>query len=494
MKPHNEIKPQITQKNAAVIGKVIVIGSGPAGLTAAYELNKRGVEVEVFEASAQVGGMAASFTLWNQRVDHGPHRFFSSDPRVNRLWLEAVQGQYEMVSRLTRIFYKKRFFYYPLRAFNALVNLGPVEAVRCVVSYLLERLGVFGKRDQSVFDGWVISRFGRRLYGIFFKTYSEKLWGIPCSMLDADFAAQRIKNFSLGVAILSLIFPSRSKKHKTLVDEFAYPRAGSGFVYENMAAQIRKNGGAIHFNRAIKRVIIENSKVIGVECCDGEIISADYVVSSMPLTDLVKGLDSVSEAVLTACQQLKYRNTILVYLKLDGSDLFPDNWLYVHDSTLRTGRITNFRNWLPSLYGNERATIVTMEYWCYDCDPIWRDEDSKLIDLAKRELGLTGLARNIAVLDGCVRRLPRCYPVYNVGYKEALKPIQSFVSGITGLSVIGRYGAFKYNNQDHSILMGLLAAENIHSGTKHDLWMINTDYEYQEATVITKTGLQKTSG
>ncbi len=471
--------------------KVIVIGAGPAGLTAAYELNKRGVEVEVFEVSDQVGGMAASFSLWNQRVDYGPHRFFSSDPRVNRLWLEAVQGQYEMVSRLTRIFYKKRFFYYPLRAVNALINLGPVEAVRCVGSYLLERSGVLEERDGSVFEGWVISRFGRRLYEIFFKTYSEKLWGIPCAMLDADFAAQRIKNFSLGAAIRSLVLPDRSKKHKTLVDEFAYPLSGAGYVYENMAGCIKNNGGRIYFNRPVKRVLVENSRAVGVECADGEVFKADHVISSMPLTDLVAGLEGVPDSVRLACRQLRYRNTILVYLRLDGADLFPDNWLYVHDGALQTGRITNFRNWLPLLYSHQSETIVAMEYWCYDRDPIWSESEEKLVELATRELKLTGLAQSAAVLEGTVRKLARSYPVYDIGYKKALAPVQSFVSGLAQLSVIGRYGAFKYNNQDHSILMGLLAAENICGDAAHDLWQINTDYEYQESTVITKTGLVK---
>ena len=472
--------------------KVIVIGAGPAGLTAAYELNKSGVDVEVFEASSQVGGMAASFDLWNQRVDYGPHRFFSSDPRVNKLWLEAVEGQYEMVSRLTRILYKNRFFYYPLRAFNALINLGLVEALRCVFSYLLERSGMLDKRDESVFEGWVISRFGRRLYEIFFKTYSEKLWGIPCSMLDADFAVQRIKNFSLGAALKAVIIPDRNKKHKTLVDEFAYPLSGAGVVYEKMAAKITDNGGQIHFNRSVKRVIVENNKAVGVECCDGEIVKADHVISSMPLTDLTEGLDATPIDVLEACKDLRYRNTIIVYLKLDNSNLFPDNWLYVHDSALKTGRITNFRNWLPLLYGDEKESIIAMEYWCYERDPIWKDDDEKLIELAKRELELTGLSGDSSVLDGCVRKLSRSYPVYDIGYKDALAPVQRYISDIHRLSVIGRYGAFKYNNQDHSILMGLLAAENICDNAKHDLWIINTDAEYQEASVITRTGLKKT--
>ena len=469
--------------------KVIVIGAGPAGLTAAYVLAKNGVEVDVFEASDHVGGMAASFDLWHQRVDYGPHRFFSSDPRVNTLWLEAVDGQYEMVARLTRIFYKKRFFYYPLRAFNAFFKLGPLEAFRCLFSYLVERAGWRGERDQSGFEGWVVSRFGRRLYEIFFKTYSEKLWGIPCSQLDADFAAQRIKNFSLGEALKAVLFTDKSKKHKTLVDEFAYPISGSGFVYEKMAAYILDHGGRIHFEKPVKRVLFEGDRAGGVQCVSGEEFKANHVISSMPLTLLVQVIEGVPERVMEACGQLTFRNTIIVYLQLDRSDLFPDNWLYVHDSALKTGRITNFRNWLPGLYGNERSTIVAMEYWCYARDDIWHLEDEKLVELAKAELAQTGLDRGAAVLDGCVKRIPRCYPVYKKGYKRHLETIREYLQQLNGLDVIGRYGAFKYNNQDHSILMGLLAAENFYKHAGHDLWAINTDYEYQESTIITKTGL-----
>lgn len=469
--------------------KVIIIGAGPAGLTAAYQLAKNGVEVDLFEASSSPGGMAASFDLWNQRVDYGPHRFFSSDPRVNKIWLKAVEGQYEMVSRLTRIFYKKRFFYYPLRAVNAFLNLGPIEAVRCLFSYICERLFFKGKRDESGFEGWVVSRFGRRLYEIFFKTYSEKLWGITCDRLDADFAAQRIKNFSLGAALKSLVVSDKNKKYKTLVDEFAYPVAGAGFVYEQMATYILDHGGRIHYDRPVRRVLFDGKRAVGVMCEGREEFKATWVISSMPLTDLVRGMDDVPDRVSQACSRLTYRNTIIVYLRLNSSDLFPDNWLYVHDSALETGRITNFRNWLPSLYGADKSTIVALEYWCYASDEIWSKDESELIRMASEELKKTGLDKSVEITDGCAKKLERSYPVYKRGYKEELSFVQKYLDEFSCLSVIGRYGAFKYNNQDHSILMGALAADNICNHAGHDLWNINTDYEYQESTVITKTGL-----
>ncbi|MFO7936016.1 MAG: FAD-dependent oxidoreductase [Kiritimatiellia bacterium] len=469
--------------------KVIIIGAGPAGMTAAYQLTKKGVQVEVFESSAVPGGMAASFNLWNQRVDYGPHRFFSNDPRVNKIWLEAVDGQYEMVSRLTRIFYKKKFFYYPLRAFNSFWNLGPIEASRCLLSYLCERMFFKGKRDESGFEGWVVSRFGRRLYEIFFKTYSEKLWGIPCDQLDADFAAQRIKNFSLGAALKSLIFPDRKKEHKTLVDEFAYPLAGAGSVYENMAGYVMNNGGRIHFGRPVHKLVCNGRTAVGVLCADREEFRADHVISSMPLTHLVRGIEEVPDIVRKACNRLTYRNTVIVYLRLGSEDLFPDNWLYVHEPSLKTGRITNSRNWLPSLYGNDKSTIVAMEYWCYPDDEIWDMDEKDLVATAVHELKKTGLDKSADIMDGCVRKIEFSYPVYKRGYKNDVAAVRDFLDEITGLSVIGRYGAFKYNNQDHSILMGILAAENICDQTGHDLWSINTDYKYQESAVIIGTGL-----
>lgn len=469
--------------------KVAVIGAGPAGMTAAYELAKTGAEVHVYEASGRVGGMARSFELWGQIVDLGPHRFFSSDARVNRLWLEVVGRDYQMVDRLTRIYYKGRFFHYPLKAFDALGNLGLLEAATCVLSYGKERLSP--TRPDGSFETWVVSRFGRRLFEIFFKTYSEKLWGISCADLDADFAAQRIKKLSLYEAIKNAVLGGKGNKHKTLVDQFAYPTRGTGMVYERMAEAVRSRGGAVHLRSPVKRVLMEGRRAVGVELETGENATYDHVVSSMPISTLVGRLPEAPEEVLQAARRLTFRNTILVYLKIEGSQLFPDNWLYVHSSDLKMGRVTNFRNWVPTLNGAETSTIVALEYWCYDSDAIWREDDAALIGRAREEMRATGLVGDAEISAGHVERVPRCYPVYSRGYKAHLKPVEEYLRTLTHLSVIGRYGAFKYNNQDHSILMGMLAAENIAQGGTHDLWQINTDYDdYQEEAVITATGLE----
>ncbi|MGZ3883610.1 MAG: FAD-dependent oxidoreductase [Bacteroidia bacterium] len=469
--------------------KVAVIGAGPAGMTAAYELSKQIGEVDVFEAGDSVGGMSKTIELWNQKVDIGPHRFFSSDTRVNELWLEVVGQDYEMVNRLTRIYYNRRFFHYPIKAFNALKNLGIFEAGRCIINYGVEKL--FPTKDTSTFEGWVTNRFGKRLYQLFFKTYTEKLWGIPCNVLDADFAAQRIKKFSLGEAMKTALF-GNSGKHKTLVDQFAYPHGGTGMVYTRMAELIKGKGGHIHLKSPIKRVITKNNKACAIELEDGTVKEYDHIISSMPLSLMVARLPEVPENVKQAANSLKFRNTIIVYLNVKAKNLFPDNWLYVHSSDLQMGRLTNFRNWVPQLYGKEESTICALEYWCYDEDEFWKLSEEKLIALGKEELKKTGLIKNAEITAGHVYKIHRCYPVYSTGYKDILKPVEDYLSTVQNLHVIGRYGAFKYNNQDHSILMGKLAAENILKGTSHNLWEINTDYDnYQEESMITKTGLKK---
>jgi protoporphyrinogen oxidase len=470
--------------------KIAVIGSGPAGMTAAYELAKHMPTVDVYEASDRVGGLAKSIELWGQTVDIGPHRFFSSDRRVNEAWLEVVGQDYEMVNRLTRIYYKGRFFHYPLKPFDALKNLGLWEATRCMISFFLEK--IIPTKQDNTFETWVTSRFGTRLFTIFFKTYTEKLWGISCKELDADFAAQRIKKLSLWEAIKNGFTGGKGNKHKTLVDQFAYPHGGTGIVYQRMADFVKAKGGNVFLNTPVERVITENGKVKAIQTKDGTIKEYDYIISSMPMTLMVSRLPEVPQHILDLNKKLKFRNTIIVYLKVEAKDLFPDNWIYVHSAELLTGRITNFRNWVPELYGKDESTIMALEYWCYDNDDMWTWSDEKLIDLGKKELELTGLIPKGKITAGHIYRIPRCYPVYDNGYKDNLKPVENYLSSIQNLLVIGRYGAFKYNNQDHSILMGLLAAENILKGTKHNLWDINTDYDnYQEESVITKTGLSR---
>ena len=468
--------------------KVAIIGAGPAGITAAYELTKKGHEVEVFEAGAEVGGLSRTIDLWNQRIDLGPHRFFSNDTQVNKVWLEVVGEVYRMVDRLTRIYYKKKIYYYPLKPFDAIKKLGLGTAFLCVLSYMKER--VFPVKKDGSFENWVIGRFGYRLYSIFFKTYSEKLWGIPCTELDEDFAAQRIKKLSLFKAVWNAMFSGGKTKHKTLVDQFAYPTGGTGMVYERMQKYIEENGGKVHLKTPVKKVNCKDLKVNSLELNSGETKEYDHIISSMPITQLVNNMQEVPGEVKAANNQLKFRNTILVYLKVEGQDVFPDNWLYVHANDLQMGRITNFCNWVPEINNGEKSTIVVAEYWAYNEDEIWKAGDQTLIELAKEELRKTGLIGELEISDGHVVKIPKCYTVYNRGYKEPLKKVEAHLTNIEGLSVIGRYGAFKYNNQDHSILMGLLAAENIADGATNNLWEINTDYEdYQEKSTITESGL-----
>lgn len=468
--------------------RIAVIGAGPAGITAAYELTKKGFEVHVYEASEHIGGLSRTIELWGQKVDLGPHRFFSTDTKVNMAWLEVVGKDYRMVDRLTRIYYKKKFYYYPLKPFDALKKLGFGTAFLCVMSYIKERI-LPVKKDNS-FESWVIGRFGYKLYSIFFKTYSEKLWGIPCSELDEDFAAQRIKKLSLFKAIWSALFSGGKTKHKTLVDQFAYPLGGTGLVYERMANYVQENGGRVFTNMAVQQVNNNGMSVRSLTTMDGVEHSYDHIISSMPITHLVRNLNDVPEAVITANSNLKFRNTILVYLKVEGENVFPDNWLYVHASDLQMGRITNFSNWVPEINNGEKSTIVVLEYWAYNQDEIWTMDEASLVELGKDELRRTGLIKDLEISNGHVFKIPKCYPVYGKGYKEPLKLVEDYLSSFEGLSVIGRYGAFKYNNQDHSILMGLLAAENIADGANHNLWEINTDYDsYQERSTITAAGL-----
>lgn len=471
--------------------KIAIIGAGPAGMSAAYCLVKAGfTNIDVYEASDSVGGLSRTIKLWNQTIDIGPHRFFSSDKPVNELWLEIVGNDYKMIDRLTRIYYKKKFFFYPLKAFNALFNLGIFQALLCVLSYIKEKISP--TKEDGTFENWVTSRFGKRLFSIFFKTYSEKLWGISCKELDSDFAAQRIKKLSLYEAVKNALFSSPGQKHKTLVDQFAYPTRGTGMVYERMAKKVIDKGGRVHLNTPVNRVIKKNTTATAIELEDGQEIQYDDIISTMPLTLMVSRLPEVPKKIQELTQQLRFRNTIIVFLNIDATDLFPDQWIYVHSTEMDSGRITNFRNWIPELYGDEKSSILAMEYWCYDEDDFWKLTNEKLIEQAKEEIQNTGLIKNSEISGAHVYKIPRSYPVYETGYRKKLDPIEDYLKKIKNLHVIGRYGAFKYNNQDHSILMGILAAENISQNAKNDLWTINTDYEtYQESYVITKTGLTK---
>lgn len=474
--------------------RVGVIGAGPAGLTAALSLQSSRIDVEVLEAGNCVGGLSRSMDLWGHRVDIGPHRFFSTDERINRFWLDIVGDHYRMVDRLTRVCFRGELIDYPIRPLSAMRQLGLLDAARCLTSYLYQKATPQREIDDASFESWVSSRFGRRLFEMFFQSYSEKLWGIPCSELSANFAAQRIREFSLGEALLSAVLPGRARRHKTLVDRFAYPLGGTGSVYESMAKRLEQKGGCVRLNSPVSKVLRDGSQVRGVQLASGEEKKFDHVVSTMPLSLLIQGLcdqdDRVPEKIHAAVNSLRFRNTLLIYLHIDSDCLFDDQWLYIQSPEVQAGRVTNFRNWIPDLCGDQPTTVLAIERWCSNEDPEWTATDEELTRSCADELRTIGLLKSETVLDSHVMRIQRSYPIYRKGYQEHIANVATYLSGLQGITPIGRNGAFKYNNQDHSILMGILAAENIAQNAGHDLWNVNADFDsYQERTQITETGL-----
>lgn len=467
--------------------KIAIIGSGPAGLTAAYEISKNSnFSCTVFEKSSYVGGMARSFNLFDQIVDIGPHRFFSNDPRVNKIWLEVVGNEYKMVDRTTRIFYKNKFFHYPLKPVNALSNLGVLSTFLCISSYFYYKL--FPIKDVDTFEAWVTNRFGKKLYDIFFKSYTEKLWGIPCDKLTSDFAKQRIKKFSLGEAILSSLKFNR-KKHKTLVDQFAYPLKGNGYVYEKMKDRVLENNGEILFATNILSIELTDENKYIIDYGNTK-LEFDYLISSMPIDNFFKLFNKSTKQLLDSIDKLTFRNTIVVYVKIKQENLFIDQWLYVQDKNILSGRITNFNNWIPEIVNHNSGTLLALEYWCFDNDKIWNCQMDEIRKTVTNDLlNCSFIKQGEDIVGVEVVKVPKCYPVYKEDFKEHLDSIIQFSKSIPNLQLIGRYGSFKYNNQDHSILMGYLAARNILLNETNDIWEINTDYEYHESSTITATGL-----
>jgi protoporphyrinogen oxidase len=461
------------------MSNVVIVGAGPAGLAASTRLGELGVQSLVIEKEHQIGGMARSIQLWGHTVDVGPHRFFSADPVIIKFWHRYMQGDHVLIARQTRIFYKNKYFEYPLKILNALIGLGFANSLKAVLSYIRVRLQP--KEEDGTLENWVTNRFGRVLFQHFFKTYTEKLWGISCKELSADWAAQRIQKLTLWSAMKSAVLKNRGNSHKTLVDEFAYPAKGNSQFYERLSEAIVKFGSVIKTGTQINSIQVSDNKIQNIELSDGLTVQCQWLVSSMPITQLIQLLPEVPVEVANAASMLRFRNTICVYLLLNTPTTFSDQWLYIHDEKVSHGRITNFRNWSPMMIGAENETVLCIEFWCFNEDEIWSEFDQNLIDLARREIVMSGLIAEEVIVDGSVIRVPRCYPVYEGDYQSHLNIISEYLSTIRGLLLIGRYGSFKYNNQDHSLLMGILAAEGIVSGNVPDLWAVNTDSVYQES-------------
>ena len=458
---------------------VAIIGGGPAGLTAAYDLVRHGIRSTVFEASAQVGGLARTETYKGYRFDIGGHRFYTSDAEVRALWRELLGDELIRVPRLSRIYYRGRFFNYPLSAVNTLTNLGVCESALLLGSYFKAR--IWPPPAQETFEDWVIARFGRRLYQMLFKGYTEKVWGISCREIRAEWAAQRIRGLSLGSAVKNALFGVRGVR--TLIHEFDYPRLGPGQMWERCRDRIEEGGGRVELHSPVLAIHHQGKRVRSVEVAgDAGVreVAVDHLISSMPISKLVRSLrpEPPSE-VLQAADGLKYRDFIIVALIIDKSTLFPDNWIYIHTPAVRVGRIQNFKNWSSDMVPDQSKTCLGMEYFCSQGDDLWAMDDRALIELARREIKELGLARASDVEDGHVIRQTKAYPIYDSDYRRHLEVIKGYLGGLENMQVVGRNGMHRYNNQDHSMLCGLYASRNLR-GAQYNLWEINTERSYYE--------------
>jgi len=458
---------------------VIIIGAGPAGLTAAYQLVKQGTLPLVIEQDNKVGGIARTEIYKGYRFDIGGHRFYTKVDEVQKLWLEVLSDEFIKVPRLSRIFYGGRLFNYPLNVFNTLTNLGIWESILIVLSYLKAKVSPIP--NEKNFEEWVTNRFGERLYKTFFKTYTEKVWGIPCNEIQADWAAQRIKGLSLTTAVINAIFGSNDTK--TLIKEFDYPRLGPGMMWERFTEKIEDKGGKVLLNTSVTKLKRQGNRIISVITeQEGKKLeyTADRVISSMPVSALIKWMEPLPPAeVVAAAKGLKYRDFLIVSIIINTKDLFPDNWIYIHTPEVKVGRIQNFKNWSPEMIPDPNKTCLGMEYFSSVGDELWEMSDAELIKLATVEIDKLGLAKAVDVEDGVVIRQLKAYPVYDSEYRQHLQVIQGFVETMENLQTVGRNGMHRYNNQDHSMLTGMLAAENL-LGSHHDLWDVNTERSYYE--------------
>jgi len=458
---------------------VVIIGAGPAGLSAAYELVKRGVKPVILEKADKVGGIARTETYKGYLFDIGGHRFFTKNQKINRVWQKMLGKDFLKVPRMSRIYYHDRFFNYPLQLSNSLINLGVIQSFLILSSYVKSQLRPYS--EEETFDQWVSNRFGRRLYTTFFKTYTEKVWGMPCHKIRADWAAQRIKGLSLITAVSNALLGVQEAK--SFITEFDYPEKGPGMMWERFKDEVGTHGGDIKLNREVTGLRQENDSIISLtytEAGKTVEIPVGQLISSTSITGLAALFDpKVPDDVSDAARQLRYRAFIIVILIVDKKNLFPDQWIYVHSPEVRVGRIQNFKNWSAAMVPDSEKTSVGMEYFCNEKDDIWMMSDADLTDLASEELSRLGLGNRDKVVDSHVVRQPNAYPVYDTGYLKHIDVIRNFLEKIENLQTIGRNGMHRYNNMDHSMLTGMFAAENV-LGHNHDLWEINEDNEYLE--------------
>ena len=460
----------------------LVLGGGPAGLTAAYLLGQAGSDAIVLEAEDQVGGLAKTVEVDGYRFDLGGHRFFTKSVEVDTLWHEVLGDEFLLRPRMSRIYWNKRFLDYPLRGPDVIRKLGPVELTRCMASYLRAA----SRRDKvdDSFEDWVSNRFGRRLFELFFKSYTEKLWGVPTTEIRAEWAAQRIKGLSFFSAARAAFFGNKGNKVKSLISEFHYPRFGPGQMWEAMSGAIEEGGGEVRNDAPVERLELAGDRIVEVEAGGISYTLPDAVISSLPLRTVVELTSPPPPPeVREAARGLRYRDFLTVALVVDGQDLFPDNWIYIHEPDVRVGRIQNYRSWSPWMVPDPDKACVGLEYFCFKGDDLWTMDDDGLVELAARELEQLGLSTRPKVERGFVTRVPKAYPIYDTDYATRVATIRRWLDGIENLQQVGRNGLHRYNNSDHSMLTAMRAVDNLLAGTHHDIWEVNAESVYHETDV-----------
>jgi protoporphyrinogen oxidase len=470
----------VTEVNEQSVGTA-VLGAGPAGLTAAYVLALRGAPGTVYEADGTVGGIAKTVVYDGYRFDLGGHRFFTKLGPVQRLWEEIMGDEFLVRPRLSRIYYDGKFLAYPLQAGDVVKRLGIYESVMCSLSYFWSRLN-FRRDEPKSFDDWVTMRFGRRLNNTFFRSYTEKVWGIPGSEIQSEWAVQRIKDFSFWRALLGILHLQR-KQVTTLIEQFNYPRLGPGQLWERMEERVESRGVPVHRNHRVTSIRHEHEVVTGITVeADGKTseIPVDGVLSTLPLDDLIFSLDPPPpDDIVAAAKRLRFRSLCLVALIIDHEQPFPDNWIYLHDPGTVAGRVQNFGAWSPDMV-KPGTTCLGVEYFCFEDHPIWTMSDEEAVKLATDEMARIGLVDPADVRDGVKVRVPKAYPMYDPHYREAVAVIHGYLAGFDNLKTFGRNGLHRYNNQDHSMWTAILATLNLLDGTNHDVWAVNTEAEYHE--------------
>jgi len=466
--------------------RVLIIGAGPAGLTSAWHLHKHGVPSTVLEATGEVGGISRTVMRDGWRFDIGGHRFFTKVPEVEQTWHEILpDSDFLMRPRKSRIFYNGKYLDYPLNFGSTLRAIGPIEAAKCMLSYVSARIRP--PKDQTNYEGWLVARFGWRLYRMFFKTYTEKVWGIPVSQMPADWAAQRVKGLSLGKAVINMLTPKRNQKELTsLIEEFQYPKYGPGMMWEVCRDKVQAEGSKVVMDTMVTRIHRENGRAVSVDAVTAGSSTTsypvDHVISSMPFSELIEGMDPPApEEVRHAAHGLHYRDFLTVALVVSADRVaWDDNWIYIHDPGVKTMRIQNFGSWSPYLVKDGR-NVLGLEYTVLEGDSSWNASDDDLIDQAKRELEQLNLVKATDVEAGYVVRQAKAYPIYDEHYHANVEVLREWIeTEVPNVHPVGRNGMFRYNNQDHSMFTAMLTVENIVAGRHHDIWSVNVEEDYHE--------------